>query len=118
MERPKTVFLQCGICKHLTETQNFIPQEMVAENTYGANLVITNSETQELVFCESCTATIWPKEYAPIPPKVLEEKPKPARKTKKVSKKKKKVTKKRLTSNKKKRIMPASNDKNEDIEKN
>ena len=36
----------------------------------------SHEETKEPVFCEQCTATIWPKEYAIKEPKILKEKPK------------------------------------------
>ena len=113
MKEPKTVFLECQICKHLTEIEN-PKQEFKADNVYGADVTISVQETQELVFCEKCTTALWPKEYAVIAPKILDKKPKPPTKRKKVTKK----AKKPLTRKAKKPIIPPSNDKNEDIEKN
>ena len=113
MKEPKTVFLECQICKHLTETLD-PKQEIKADNVYGADVTISVQETQEVVFCEKCTTALWPKEYAVIAPKILDKKPKPPTKRKKVTKK----AKKPLTRKTKKPIIPPSNDKNEDIEKN
>ena len=80
-------------------------REIVSENTYGGDIIRTIDETQELLFCEQCTTAIWPKEYAPKPPNIFDEKPK-------------KTRKKRLTTKKKKRIISQElNDKNEHIEK-
>ena len=105
MEEPKTVFLECQICKFLTEIESLIVhQKRIAQNVYGGEVVVTTDETPELVSCEQCTAVVWPKEYAPKPPKIFNEKPKKPRK-------------KRLTTKKKKRIMPTSKDENEHIKK-
>ena len=79
-------------------------REIVSENTYGGDIIRTIDETQELLFCEQCTTAIWPKEYAPKPPNIFDEKPK-------------KTRKKRLTTKKKKRIIPTSKDENEYIKK-
>ncbi len=112
MKEIKTIFFECPICKHLTESEDVVTQQIQAENVYGADVMVNLQQTHEPVFCEKCTVTLWPKEYAPIAPKILNEKPKP--KTKKVTKK----TKKPLTKKKKSTIIDASKDKNEDIEKN
>ena len=81
-----------------------ISNQITVENVYGAELVRTIEKTEELLLCEQCATAIWPKEYAPKEPKILNQKPKKPRK-------------KRLTTKKKKRIIPTSKDKNEDIEK-
>lgn len=113
MKETKTIFFECPICKHLNESDEVVVKnQMQAENVYGADVTINLQETHEPVFCEKCTTTLWPKEYAPIAPKILNEKPKPKRK--KTTKK----TKKPLTKKKKSTIIDASKDKNEDIEKN
>jgi len=105
MDDPKTVFLECQICKLLTEIESsIIHQKITAKNTYGGEVVVTTDETPELVFCEQCAAVVWPKEYTPKPPKIFNEKPKKSRK-------------KRLTTKKKKRIMSTSKDENEHIKK-
>jgi len=81
MDEPKTVFLECQLCKFLTEIESrIVHQKITAKNTYGGEVVITTDETPELVFCEQCTAVLWPKEYAPKPPKIFNEKPKKPRK--------------------------------------
>ena len=95
MKEIKTIFFECPICKHLTESEDVVTQQIQAENVYGADVMVNLQQTHEPVFCEKCPVTLWPKEYAPIAPKILNEKPKP--KTKKVTKK----TKKPLTKKKK-----------------
>tara|TARA_R110002020_G_scaffold221213_3_gene429248 strand:+ start:851 stop:1162 length:312 start_codon:yes stop_codon:yes gene_type:complete len=98
-----TVFLECPICKFLNEIEDpSVISKVFAGKAYGGEIVNVSNETQELIFCEECTTTIWPKEYAVKTPKILKERPK-------------KIKKKRLTSKKKKRIMSPSKDKNEDI---
>jgi hypothetical protein len=104
MKEAKTVFLECPICKFLTEIEDPDSFQAFAGKTYGGKVVRSTDESQELVFCEQCTAAIWPKEYAIKAPKIFNEKPKKPRK-------------KRLTTKKKKRIIPTSKDKNENIEK-
>ena len=102
MKKIETVFLECPFCKVLIEMEKSIIEGTF--HTFGGKIVKGEDNTQELVFCESCAASIWPKEYAPKEPKILNQKPKKPRK-------------KRLTTKKKKRIIPTSKDKNEDIEK-
>ena len=105
MDEPKTVFLECQLCKFLTEIESsIVNSKRTAQNTHGGEIVITMDETPELVSCEQCTSILWPKEYAPKPPKIFNEKPKKPRK-------------KRLTTKKKKRIIPTSKDENEYIKK-
>ena len=89
VKEPETVFLECQLCKFLTEIESSIVyQKITAKNTYGGEVVITTDETPELVSCEQCTAVLWPKEYAPKPPKIFNEKPKKPRK-KRLTKKQK-----------------------------
>jgi len=104
MKEPKTVFLECPICKFLTEIEDPDIFQVFAGKTYGGDIIRSTDESQELVFCEQCTAVIWPKEYAVKVPKIFKEKPRKPRK-------------KRLTTKKKKRIMPTSKDENEHIKK-
>ena len=105
-----SVYLECPICNFLNETVHLEPQkEAFMGKAHGGEVVWSfESETKEPMFCEQCTATIWPKEYAVKEPKILKEKPKKPKKTRK----------KRLTKKKKSTIIDASKDKNEDIEKN
>tara|TARA_R100001082_G_C4355606_1_gene156707 strand:- start:44 stop:376 length:333 start_codon:yes stop_codon:yes gene_type:complete len=101
-----SVFIECPICNFLNEVVNLEPtKEDFKGKTYGGDVVWSHEETKEPVFCEQCTATIWPKEYAIKEPKILKEKPK-------------KTRRKRLTKKKKSTIIDASKDKNEDNEKN
>ena len=110
MKKPNTVFIECPICDFLSEVDSItIYNEVNAKNTYGGEVVVSTDQVSDLIFCEQCTTVIWPKEYAPKPPNIFEEKPK--------KKKPKKNTKKRLTKKKKSTIIDASKDKNEDIEK-
>ena len=105
MDEPKTVFLECQLCKFLTEIESsIVNSKRTAQNTHGGEIVITMDETPELVSCEQCTSILWPKEYDPKPPKIFNEKPKKPRK-------------KRLTTKKKKRTIPTSKDENEYIKK-
>ena len=105
-KEPETVFLECPICNFLNEIgSSVISNQITVENVYGAELVRTIEKTEELLLCEQCATAIWPKEYAPKEPKILNQKPKKPRK-------------KRLTTKKKKRIISQElNDKNEHIEK-
>jgi len=105
MKEPKTVFLECQVCKFLTEMEDPNILQVFAGQTYGGDVVRSRDDSaQDLIFCEQCTAAIWPKEYAVKAPKVFDKKPKKPRK-------------KRLTTKKKKRIIPTSKDENEYIEK-
>ena len=104
MKEPKTVFLECPVCELLTEIEDPNVFQVFAGRTYGGDVTRSSDETQELVFCEQCTATLWPKEYAVKAPKIFNEKPK-------------KTRKKRLTTKKKKRIISTSKDENEYIKK-
>ena len=107
MSQLKTVFIECPICKFLQETDSAsVYNEITLKNTYGAEVVVSSGEVQDIVFCEKCTTVIWPKEYAPKKPNVSSERPKKPRK---------KTTKKRLTKKKKSVKIDASKDKNEDI---
>ena len=107
MSEPKTVFLECPICKFLLETDNAtIYNEVTLKNTYGGEVVVSSGEVQDVIFCEKCKTAIWPKEYAPKKPNIFNERPKKPRK---------KTTKKRLTKKKKSGKISASKDKNEDI---
>jgi|TARA_R110000824_G_scaffold107055_2_gene252948 hypothetical protein len=107
MSQLKTAFIECPICKFLQETDSAsVYNEITLKNTYGAEVVVSSSEVQDVVFCEKCTTAIWPKEYAPKKPNVFSERPKKPRK---------KTTKKRLTKKKKSVKIDASKDKNEDI---
>ncbi len=104
MKEIETIFLECPICKDLIEIEKSIIQGTF--HTFGGKIVKDEDDTQELVFYESCSASIWPKEYAVQEPKIFNKKPR------------KKVKKKRLTTKKKSGKIAASKDKNEDIEKN
>tara|TARA_R100001377_G_scaffold61994_1_gene37933 strand:+ start:1814 stop:2149 length:336 start_codon:yes stop_codon:yes gene_type:complete len=101
MKEPKTVFLECPVCKLLTEIEDPNIFQVFAGKTYGGDVTRSTDESQDLIFCEQCTATLWPKEYAVRVPKIFDKKPR----------------KKRLTTKKKKRIIPTSKDENEYIKK-
>ena len=105
-----TCYLKCAVCSGLTEIESSIVDREIQIPLHGGDIIrIYNDDSTELVFCEGCSAVVWPKEYAPREPEILKEKPK-----KKVVKKKTK--KKSLTKSKKQGILrPHSN--NEDIKK-
>jgi|TARA_B100000900_G_C20572852_1_gene714031 hypothetical protein len=109
-----TCYLKCAVCSNLTEIESSIVDRQIHIPVHGGDVIrIYNDDATELVFCENCSAVVWPKEYAPREPEILKEKPK----KKTVRKKAKKKTKKNsLTKSKKQGILrPHSN--NEDIKK-
>ena len=62
MKKIETVFLECPFCKVLIEVEKSIIEGTF--HTFGGKIVKGEDNTQELVFCESCADSIWPKEYA------------------------------------------------------
>ena len=109
-----TYYLKCAVCNFLTEIDsNIINREIIIPVNGGEVTRIYNDDASELIFCEDCTAVLWPKDYAPKAPEILTKKPK-KKVVKKKTTKKKKTAKKRLTKQEKQDIIsPLSN--NEDI---
>ena len=110
----ETCYLKCAVCSSLTEIESGIVNRETLIPVHGGEIVrVYNDDAAELVFCEDCSAVVWPKDYAPKAPEILTEKPK-KKTVKKKTTKKKKTAKKRLTKQEKQDIIsPLSN--NEDI---
>ncbi len=110
----ETCYLKCAVCSSLTEiNSSIINREIIIPVNGGQVRRIYNDDAPELVFCEECSAVLWPKDYAPKAPEILTKKPK-KKVVKKKTTKKKKTAKKRLTKQEKQDIIsPLSN--NEDI---
>ena len=110
----ETCYLKCAVCSSLTEIDSSIVNREILIPVHGGEIIrVYNDDAPELVFCEECSAVVWPKDYAPKAPEILTEKPK-KKVAKKKTTKKKKTAKKRLTKQKKQDIIsPLSN--NEDI---
>ena len=60
MSQLKTAFIECPICKFLQETDSAsVYNEITLKNTYGAEVVVSSSEVQDVVFCEKCKSLMF-----------------------------------------------------------